>query len=60
MMTNTKKYNVNIYYTGFCTYEVQAENESEAILKARTLPIKQAEILTNIDNWEEADLAFEL
>ncbi|HPM11013.1 MAG TPA: hypothetical protein PK941_11270 [Paludibacter sp.] len=57
---NTKKYNVNIYYTGFCTFEVQAENESEAILKARNLPINQNEILSTIENWEEADLAFEL
>ncbi len=60
MIMNTKKYNVNIYYTGFCTFEVQAENESEAILKARNLPINQNEILSTIENWEEADLAFEL
>lgn len=40
MNKKTKKYEVKIHYSGFCTYEVFAENESEAILKARNLQIK--------------------
>lgn len=60
MIEKTKKFKINIYYSGFCTYEVLAENESEAILKARSLPINQKEILSTIENWEEADYAIEI
>ena len=55
-----KRMNVMIYYTGFCTYEVEAENEEEAILKARELSINKNEILTNLENWENADTAIEI
>ncbi len=54
-----KKYEVKIYYTGFCTYEIDAENEEQAITKARNLEINRNEILSNIENWKEADEAFE-
>lgn len=54
-----KKYEVKIYYSGFCTYEIEAENEEQAIDKARNLEINRNEILSNLENWEEADEAFE-
>jgi len=54
------KFKVKIYYSGFCTYEVEAENQEEAILKSRQIYIKQNEILSNLENWEEADTATEL
>lgn len=60
MNKKTKKYEVKIHYSGFCTYEILAENESEAILKARNLQINSKELLSNIDNWEEADIASEV
>ena len=55
-----KNFEVKIYYTGFCTYEIEAENEGEAIIKARNLPIDNNEILSNLENWAEADIAEEL
>ena len=55
-----KKFEVKVYYTGFCTYEIEAGNEEEAIIKARSLPIDNNEILSNLENWEEADIAEEL
>jgi hypothetical protein len=55
-----KKFEVKIYHSGFCTYEVEAENEGDAILKARTLPINNNEILSNLKNWKEADTATEI
>lgn len=54
-----KKFEVKIYYSGFCTYEIEAENEEQAIDKARNLEINRNEILSNLENWEEADEAFE-
>ncbi len=30
-----KKFEVKIYYSGFCIYNIKAENEEQAILKAR-------------------------
>ena len=49
------KFEVIIYYSGFCTYELTAEDEDEAIKKARKMSIKEDEILTNLENWKEAD-----
>ncbi len=54
-----KKFEVKVYYSGFCTYEIEAENEEQAINKARKLEINRNEILSNLENWEEADEAFE-
>ena len=30
-----KKFEVRIFHSSFCTYEVEAKNETDAILKAR-------------------------
>lgn len=54
-----KKYEVKIYYSSFCTYEIDAKNEEQAIKKARNLEINRNEILSNLENWKEADEAFE-
>lgn len=55
-----RKFEIKIYYTGFCTYEIEAQDEAEAILKARKLPVNQNEIISNLENWEEADTATEI
>ncbi|MBS4407234.1 hypothetical protein [Campylobacter vulpis] len=55
-----KMYEVKIYYSGFCTYEVVAKDENGAVEKARKLPINEGEILSNLENWKEADEAFEI
>lgn len=52
-----KKFEVNIYYSSFCTYEVEADNMDEAIKKARKINTNENNILTNLENWEEADTA---
>ena len=53
----SKIFEVSIYYSSFCTYTVEAKNRTEAIVKARKLRINENEVLTNLDNWEEADNA---
>jgi hypothetical protein len=54
-----KYFETTIFYSGFCTYKIEAANENEAIIKARTLPVNNNEILFNLENWEEADTAEE-
>lgn len=55
-----KKFEVKIYYSGFCTFEMEADNAADAILKARKLEIDKNEILSNLENWNEADEANEI
>ena len=55
-----KHFNVNIYHSGFCSYLIEAKDEFEAVELARKLPINSAELLQNMEVWEEADEVFEL
>lgn len=55
-----KKFEVKIYYSGYCNYGVEATNEFEAIEIARSLPLNNEEILFNLENWREADEAFKV
>lgn len=49
------KFEVQIYYSGYCTYCIKANSETEAIEQARLQPINKNELLSNAENWEEAD-----
>lgn len=49
------KFEVNIYYSGFCTYIIEAENEVKALKEARLTSINQIEFLSNLEPWKEAD-----
>lgn len=51
----SKIFEVKIYYSGFCTHQVKAKTENEAMVKARKFPINKNEILNNLENWKEAD-----
>ena len=50
-----KKFEVKIYYSGFCTYQIEAKNEADAITKARNRQIDTIELLSNLENWKDAD-----
>jgi len=52
-----KKNEVRIYFSTFCTYQVEALDRAQAILQARRLKIDEAQILSNLESWEEADEA---
>jgi hypothetical protein len=57
-----KTYSVQIYYSTFCTHSIDAEDEYDAIEKARQIELdkrSENEILCNLDHWKEADQAFE-
>src|SRR3972149_7237282 len=53
----TKKFEVNIYYSSYCSFIVEAKDKTEAISKARKLGINENEIVTNLETWVEADTA---
>ena len=55
-----KKFEVQIYYSGYCTYDIEANSETEAIELSRLKPINKNELLSNAENWKEADTAIEL
>ena len=44
-------YDVRTYYGTFVTHRVDADNEDEAIEKARTMPLNPTEIMFNLDLW---------
>lgn len=56
----TKKYTTQIYFSSFSTFEVEAISKEEAILKARNIEVNKNEILSNLENWKEADTATEI
>ncbi len=49
------KFLVRRYYSGFCTHEVEAEDEHAAYNIARNLPIDEGEILSTLEDWRYAD-----
>ena len=61
------EYEVNLYYTGFITKAVNAENEEEAIQKARAeqdAPLNRSAflksfkpILETLEPWKDCDTA---
>lgn len=55
-----KKFEVRIFHSSFCSYEVEAENETDAILKAREYKINKSDIMMNLEPFKEADEAEEL
>lgn len=55
-----RKFEVRIYHSSFCTYEVEAENSDEAILKAKKLQIDENEIMSNLEEWSEANEAIKI
>ncbi len=55
-----KQFEVNIYYTGYCSYQIGAKNKNEAVKKARKLKINGSKIINSLENWEDADTAEEM
>lgn len=49
------KFIVRRYFSGYCSYEIDAENEDEAYTKAVDLPIDEGEVLSTSEEWKECD-----
>ncbi len=49
------KFIVRRYFSGYCTYEIDATDEDTAYEKARNMPINKDEILATLDEWKDCD-----
>ncbi len=43
------------YYSGYCCYEIEAENEDEAHEKSLHSLVNKSEALSTMEQWEECD-----
>ncbi len=50
-----QRYLVRRFYSGYCEYEIEAENEEEAYERSKVLPIKTGEIVATLEAWVECD-----
>ena len=46
---------VRRYFSGYCTYKIEAPDENTAYEKARNMPIREDEILATLEDWEDCD-----
>ena len=53
-------YEVNLYYTTYCTHEVKAGSETEALIKAKINMIDYREVLANLSTWPDGDTAMKI
>jgi len=49
------KFIVRKYFSGFCSYEVDAPDKEYAYEKTKSLPVKEDEILNSLEEWKECD-----
>jgi len=49
------KFIVRKYFSGFCSYEVDAEDEESAYEKTNGLPIDENEIINSLEAWNDCD-----
>jgi hypothetical protein len=47
------KFIVKKYFSGFCSYGVDAPDKEAAYEKAKSLPLKEDEILNSLEEWKE-------
>ena len=49
------KFLVRRYFSGFCSNEIDADDDNSAYEKAKALPIDEDEILSSLEDWKECD-----
>lgn len=49
------KFVVKKYFSGYFTYEIDAEDENTAYEKAKNMPVHEDEILATLEDWKECD-----
>ncbi len=54
------QFEVQVYYSGYCSFVVEADSENDAIILARENPVNKDELFTNLENWKEANIATEV
>lgn len=49
------KFIVRRYFSGYCTYEIDAPIRNEALKKARNMPIDGDEVISTLEDWKDCD-----
>ena len=49
------KFVVRKYYSGFCRYEIEADNEEKAYEMVEGMPVNYDEVLETLEDWEECN-----
>ncbi len=49
------RYLVRRYFSGYCTYEVEAENEDMAYELVKNRPVNQYELIATLEDWTDCD-----
>ncbi len=49
------RFEIKKYYSGFCNYIIEANNEEQAYEMVKEMPINYNEILETLEDWEECD-----
>ncbi len=49
------KFVVRKYYSGYCCYEIQADNEEQAYEMVGEMPVNYNQILETLEDWEECN-----
>jgi len=49
------KFMVRKYFSGYCTYKIEAQDENAAYEKARNMPIIEDEVLATLEDWKNCD-----
>jgi len=49
------KFVVRKYYSGYCNYEVEANNEDQAYEMVKDTPPNYDEVLETLEDWEECN-----
>lgn len=43
------------YHSGYCTYEIEADDEEQAYKMMKGMPIGYDEVLETLEPWEDCD-----
>ena len=49
------KFVVRKYYSGYCSYEIEANNEDQAYEIVKDIPPIYDEVLETLEDWEECN-----
>ncbi len=49
------KFLVRKYYSGYCTYEIEADNEESAYDLSNDYPMDVEEIMSTLEQWTDSD-----
>ena len=49
------KFLIRKYYSGYCSYEIEANDEAQACDMVKEMPPNYDEVLETLEDWEECN-----